>query len=197
MPFKLLGEGIIPDESPKPDKSTFLSNKLGKDKFELYEKVIAKWSEEKGIPISFRGVMSQSTRGHRLSRKAYQLGGEKLQTPVLCALFKAHLEEGQDIADLEILSDIAAKTGMMTKEEALAFLKSDELEKEVNEMCDAARSRGITGVPMTVIDGKWAISGGQSSDVFVQIFQKLAAAGVHASPSSPFTSPVVETDLCP
>jgi len=197
MPFKLLGEGIIPDESPKPDKSTFLSNKLGRDKFELYEKVIAKWSEEKGIPISFRGVMSQSTRGHRLSRKAYQLGGEKLQTPVLCALFKAHLEEGQDIADLEILSDIAAKTGMMTKEEALAFLKSDELEREVNEMCDAARSRGITGVPMTVIDGKWAISGGQSSDVFVQIFQKLAAAGVHASPSSPFTSPVVETDLCP
>lgn len=36
-------------------------------------------------------------------------------------------------------------------------------------MCDEARSRGITGVPMTIIDGKWAVSGGQSSDVFVQV----------------------------
>jgi predicted DsbA family dithiol-disulfide isomerase len=54
-------------------------------------------------------------------------------------------------------------------EQAVAFLESDELEKEVDTMCDEARSKGITGVPMTIIDGKWAISGGQSSDVFIQV----------------------------
>jgi hypothetical protein len=36
-------------------------------------------------------------------------------------------------------------------------------------MCDDARNKGITGVPVIIIDGKWAISGGQSSDVFVQV----------------------------
>lgn len=36
-------------------------------------------------------------------------------------------------------------------------------------MCSAARSKGITGVPMTIIDGKWAVSGGQSSEVFIQV----------------------------
>lgn len=36
-------------------------------------------------------------------------------------------------------------------------------------MCAEARSKGITGVPMTIIDEKWAVSGGQSSDVFVQV----------------------------
>lgn len=36
-------------------------------------------------------------------------------------------------------------------------------------MCNNARSKGITGVPMTIIDGKWAVSGGQSSDVFIQV----------------------------
>lgn len=36
-------------------------------------------------------------------------------------------------------------------------------------MSDDARSKGITGVPMTIIDGKWAVSGGQSSDVFIQV----------------------------
>jgi predicted DsbA family dithiol-disulfide isomerase len=43
------------------------------------------------------------------------------------------------------------------------------LEKEVNTLCDDARSRGITGVPMTIIDGKWAVSGVQSADVFIQV----------------------------
>jgi len=96
----------------------------------------------------------------------------------------------------------------------VAFLESDELEKEIDTMCDEAKSRGITGVPMTIIDGKWAVSGGQSQDVFIQvstlshlcrksitewcvvfqIFKKLAAAGVHDAPS-PFSGPVVETLL--
>ncbi len=66
---------------------------------------------------TFRGVMSTSTRGHRLSRKAFHLGGEHLQTPLLCAVFKAHLEEGKDIGDIDVLSDIAASVGMMTKDE--------------------------------------------------------------------------------
>jgi len=88
-------------------------------------------------------------------------------------------------------------------------------------MCDDARLNGITGVPVTVIDGKWAVSGSQSSEVFLQvrwqhiraflleslfclvvtdvlicflsqIFQKLAD-GVHISPP-PFAASVLETD---
>jgi hypothetical protein len=96
--------------------------------------------------------------------------------------------------------------------QAVAFLNSDEFEKEIDTMCDEARSKGITGVPMTIIDRKWAVSGGQSSDVFIQvrtfvqlwcksagergfqIFKKLAAAGAHRSPS-PFSGPVVDTVL--
>jgi len=53
--------------------------------------------------------------------------------------------------------------------QALTFFQTDELEAEVNKVADAARAKGITGVPITVIDGKWAVSGGQSSDVFVQV----------------------------
>lgn len=56
--------------------------------------------------------------------------------------------------------------------QAIAFLESDELEAEVNKVADAARAKGITGVPVTVIDGKWAVSGGQSSDVFVQVCRR-------------------------
>jgi hypothetical protein len=96
--------------------------------------------------------------------------------------------------------------------QAIAFLKSDELEDEVNSMCDEARAKGITGVPLVVIDGKWAVSGGQSSEVFVQvrpwfrlcqsaymsivqIFQKLA--GVHAANVPPSFSRLVAPAAAP
>jgi len=195
MPFRLVSEACLPSNGPKVDKTTFYAKKIGKDKFLTVENAISKWAEEKGIPISFRGVMSQTTHAHRLARKAYIMGGQKLQVPVLCGIFKANLEEAKDIGDANVLAEVAEKASMMSKDEAISFLKSDELKKEVDEMCDKARDMGIKGVPLTVIDEKWAISGGQSCDVFVQIFQKLAAAGTSAAPS-PFLPPVVETAVC-
>jgi len=196
MPFRLISKECLTDseDTPKVDKSTFYTKQIGKERFSTFEKAISKWAHEKGIPISFRGVMSQSTRAHRLAIKASKMGGQRLQLPILCGLFKANLEEGKDIADINVLADLATSVGMMSKDEAVKFLKSDELEKEVNAMCEKARTIGITGVPMTIIDGKWAVSGGQSSDVFVQIFKKLAAAGVYAAPS-PFSAPVMDTEL--
>ncbi|KAF5371845.1 hypothetical protein D9615_009544 [Tricholomella constricta] len=200
MPFRLVSDACLPEGTTKVDKSTFYEKRIGKDKFTTFENAISKWANEKGIPISFRGVMSQSTRAHRLALKAGKIGGQKLQLPILCGVFKANLEESKDIADIDVLAEIAECTGMMTKDEAIKFLESEELEKEVNQMCEKARTIGITGVPMTIIDGRWAVSGGQSSDVFVQIFKKLAAAGI--SPSgvysapSPFPAPVMETNIC-
>ncbi|KAF8899900.1 thioredoxin-like protein [Gymnopilus junonius] len=194
LPFRLINTSVLTEDSPKVDKSDFLQKQLGKERFSKLEAGISKWAEEKGIPISFRGVMSQSTRAHRLCQKAYKIGGQNLQTPLLCAIFKAYMEEGQDVADIQVLAGLAEGTGTMSSAEAIKFLESDELVSEVNAMCNEARSKGITGVPMTIIDGKWAVSGGQSSDVFVQIFKKLATPGVHNAPS-PFSSPVADTVL--
>lgn len=191
MPFRLIPTSVLNENTPKISKDDFFAGTFGQDKYAAFQAAIAKWSDEKKIPITFKGLMSQSTRAHRLSRKAYLVGGQEKQLPLLCALFRAFLEDGQDIADLDVLSDIAQQVGVFSKAEALAFLQSDELEAEVNNMCNEARSKGVTGVPMTVIDGKWVLNGGQCSDVFVQIFQKLAYAGVSAAPS-PFAAPVVE-----
>jgi len=195
LPFRLINPTCLSETSPKVDKKTFMTRWIGQEQFSKLEMAISKWAEEKGIPIKFHGVMSQSTRAHRLCQKAYRIGGQELQVPVLCALFKAYTEDGQDIADNNVLADISQKVGMMPKNEALRFLQSDELEKEVNDMCTAARSKGITGVPITIIDGKWAVTGGQSSDVYIQIFKKLAAAGTCAAPS-PMPSAAVETGIC-
>jgi len=194
LPFRLISTTCLNDDMPKVEKTVFFSKKLGAQNFEALQSAVQKWSEEKGIPLNFSGPISQSTRGHRLSRKAYLLGGQKLQLPVLCALYKAHLEDGKDIGDYEVLADIAEKVGMMTRAEALTFLNSGELEDEINKMIDEAKAKGITGVPLTVIDGKWAVSGGQSSEVFVQIFKKLADTSIVSSPP-PTLAPTLEADV--
>jgi len=187
LPFRLINVATLPqDYQPKVEKKVFFASRFGEDKFAQLEESVEKWGKEKGIPMTFRGVVSQSTLAHRLSRKAFHMGGMDLQLPYLLAIFRVHLQEGKDVGDVNVLSDVAAEVGIMSKSEALAFLKSKELEEEVNNMCDEARSKGVTGVPLTVIDGKWAVSGGQSSDVFVQIFKKLAGVHVPNVPA-PFT----------
>jgi len=190
LPFRLINTTLLPqDHEPKVEKKEFFSTIFGADKFAQLDESITKWGTEKGVPLSFRGVVCQSTRAHRLSRKAFRLGGMDMQLPYLQAIFRVHLQEAKNVEDIDVLSDVAVEVGMMTKAEAIAFLKSDELEAEVNTMCDAARAKGITGVPLTVIDGKWALSGGQSSEVFVQIFKKLA--GVHVANAAPSFSQLV------
>ncbi|KAF8802442.1 thioredoxin-like protein [Phlegmacium glaucopus] len=182
MPFRLVSTNILSEDSPKVEKVDFYRKQLGEDGFTKMKDAITKWANENDVPIIFKGFISQTTRAHRLCQKAYQIGGQDLQIPLLRTIYKAHMEEGRDIAEIAVLADIAADAGTMSREEATAFLESDELVKEVDAMCDDARSKGITGVPVIIIDGKWAISGGQSSDVFIQIFKKLAAARGSASP---------------
>jgi predicted DsbA family dithiol-disulfide isomerase len=48
-------------------------------------------------------------------------------------------------------------------------LKSDECLEKVNRQVAEAREKGVTGVPFTIIDGKWAVSGAQSAPVFVKV----------------------------
>lgn len=61
--------------------------------------------------------MSQSITAHRLSQKAYKMGGQKLQLPFLIAVFKAFMEDQKDIADIDVLADLADGVGIMTKDE--------------------------------------------------------------------------------
>lgn len=52
------------------------------------------------------------------------MGGQQLQLPILVGLFKANLEEGRDIADVNVLADLAASVGMMSKDEVSSIFTS-------------------------------------------------------------------------
>lgn len=46
--------------------------------------------------------------------------------------------------------------------QALKFLQSDELKDEVQKGITTAQRRGITGVPFTIVNSKFGISGGET-----------------------------------
>ncbi|KAI0077036.1 thioredoxin-like protein [Panus rudis PR-1116 ss-1] len=156
------------------DRREWIESRFGKEKADAMEFMISSRGEELGLKIKlWDGVITQTTMAHRLLLKAWKLGGQTLQLPTLEALFKAYFEDGQNMGDVATLARIAAANGVMSEEEAVQFLESDELLKEVEQMMMEVRRKGVTGVPFVVIDGKWAVSGGQSAETYVQIFKKI------------------------
>ncbi|KAI0707418.1 thioredoxin-like protein [Earliella scabrosa] len=168
------------------EKQKWYEEKFGKDKYEQIQSMVSSRAKEVGIEINFEGWVCQTIRAHRLSRKAFELGGQELQEKFLEAIFYAYFTKGRNISDFDTLAELAEEVGVLSKDQAVEFLKSPELQEEVEQMAVDARKKGVTGVPFTIINGRWAVSGGQSAEVYAQIFRKLAGKGpLHAIPNAP------------
>lgn len=94
--------------------------------------------------------------------------------------FKTYFEEEGDPGSHDLLARDAETSDIMSKEDALAFLKTDELLPEVEAGIRKAQLRGISGVPFTIIDGKFGISGAQETETFYEVFEKLAKGELSA-----------------
>lgn len=61
------------------------------------------------------GIVARSTLAHRLSVKAYKVGGQAMQGRLNDILFDAVFANCQDVSDVDFLADAAEKVGMMNK----------------------------------------------------------------------------------
>jgi len=156
------------------ERQSHYSKRFGPERQREVEDMMRKRGKEAGIEFKFGGLMRQTFRPHRLLWLAYRRGGQSLQLALLHALYRAYFEEEKDIGDVSLLAFYADQVGLMNREEAIKWLRSGEGEEEVKRLISIAQRCGITGVPFTVIDGKWAISGGQESGVYYKVFEKLA-----------------------
>ncbi|KAF8501768.1 thioredoxin-like protein [Russula emetica] len=170
------------------DKNEFVGRKIGRERWEACKVKATERGEAVGIDFSFTGPVSLTIPAHRLMTKAYEIGGPAAQAALITPIFRAYYEDDLDISDPDVLADAAEQAAIMSKDEALDFVKSDECLAKVNHQVAEARAKGVTGVPFTIIDGKWAVSGGQTAPVFVKIFSKLAEAP--GSPPSQSSTPM-------
>ena len=113
-------------------------------------------------------VPANSFRAHRLIQQAKSKGlGNEIEE----ALFKAHFEEAMNIDDSEVLVQVATSIGM-SAEEVRSMLEADDFAYEVKQDEMEARNIGVRGVPFFVFDNKYAISGAQPTEVFMQHLEK-------------------------
>ncbi|MGV2450723.1 UNVERIFIED_CONTAM: DsbA family oxidoreductase [Ralstonia mannitolilytica] len=87
------------------------------------------------------------------------------------ALFIAHFIDGKNVGDTEVLTALAESLGI-DREEALQAITTDQLDYEVNQDIQEARTNGISGVPFFVLNGKYAVSGAQPAEVFENALQQ-------------------------
>ncbi len=133
---------------------------------------VADMASQAGLQLNFdQAVVANSFDAHRLIHlaQAHQLG-----QIVKEKLFQAHFNEGKDIADPTVLTQIGVEAGL-DNTEVTAMLHSEEYTAEVERDIQEARQLGVRGVPFFVFDRKYAISGAQPVTAFREILDKSFA----------------------
>jgi predicted DsbA family dithiol-disulfide isomerase len=118
---------------------------------------------EAGLDYRFADSKMINTRdAHRIIHFAKAAGREH---DMVMRLFKAEFTDGLDLADHEVLADLAAELGL-SRSEAAETLANGAYEKDIDADLAQARAYGISGVPFFVFDNKRAVSGAQPVETF-------------------------------
>lgn len=90
-------------------------------------------------------------------------------------LLAAYFEEGRHVGRIEDLVALGGEIGLDTAS-LRAALEDGTYRAAVQADIDQAREYGIGGVPFYVIDGRWAVSGAQSPEVFAGALEQARSA---------------------
>ncbi|MBC7532200.1 MAG: DsbA family oxidoreductase [Oligoflexus sp.] len=156
------------------DLATRLAQKYGKSL--EWAKAMNQQVTEKAahVGVTFhldKVIPTNSFDGHRLIHLAQTFG---LQDEAKERLLAAYFTEGKDISDHPTLVDLGREIGLEV-EDVQAMLESDRYGAEVRADEQLASEIEISGVPFFVIDQRYAISGAQPVEVFVETLHKVWA----------------------
>ena len=130
---------------------------------------VANIAKEVGIEINNdKSIVANSFNAHRLIQFAKTKG---LANEIEEELFKAHFTDGKNIDDIEVLVQTGVSIGLDEKEVA-EILASDAFSKEVKQDEMQSQSLGIRGVPFFIFNNKYAVSGAQSPDTFLEVLEQ-------------------------
>ena len=97
-----------------------------------------------------------------------------LQHPLKMALFDAHFTDGKDVSQADVLIEIAASVGLDGAQAADVLSLGSQAE-ETRARQQFWTSRGISGVPSMVFDGRYLLTGAQGAQTYAQMLQKVLA----------------------
>ena len=134
-------------------------------------KGVAAHAEQVGLKYDFDNMVQANTlAAHRLVKWAETQGRDAVLTE---QLLNAYFIEAEHIGKHAVLLDHAEKAGL-PRNEAKRVLDSDEFLADVEQDIAEARQLGVQGVPFFVINRKYAISGAQPLEAFVDSIKQIA-----------------------
>ena len=158
----------IPEHSPvKENVYQYLADKKGisyEQSAKMHERVI-QTAKNAGLDYRFdKAIVANSFDAHRMIQLAKTKGlGDAAEE----RLFHAYFTEGKDFGDHDTLTSIGKEIGL-AEEEIKDALVSDVFAEKVERDIQEANDIGIQGVPFFVFDHKYAISGAQAPEYFLQ-----------------------------
>jgi predicted DsbA family dithiol-disulfide isomerase len=122
--------------------------------------------------------MVNSFKAHRVLQLAKMRGlGDAAEE----RLFRAFFTEGRNIADDDTLLELGKETGL-NETEIRSSLSDERYSDMVRQDIQEARAIGVTGVPFFVFNRKYAVSGAQPPQAFLQTLEKAYAEWREANP---------------
>ena len=172
---------LQPDAPPEGvDLQAQLRERYGTDPLPMFSRV-EEAARGAGIELdlSKQRYSYDTTGAHTLLRHA---GARGTQGALSDALFSAYFLEARHIADVEVLSEIAAEHGF-TAEEASRIL-SDEQELALTRMeAGDAMRQGVRGVPLFIFNRRYSLSGAQPLEIFHEAIRRSLAEEAQETPA--------------
>lgn len=151
------------------DRRAYMRAKFGTDERaeEIY-RTIQDAGDDENIPFAFDLIsrVPNTIGSHRLISWSLPSGR---QDSVVEILFRSYFLSGRDIGDIDVLVEVAAMAGL-NETEARAYLSGEKGIEQAQAESSEAHRLGISGVPCFIFDSKYAVSGAQGPEVFLQVF---------------------------
>lgn len=155
------------------DLAAYLRQKYRRDPRELFQMVeTAAAGSSLDLDLSRQPRIYPTVAAHTLLRHAERFG---TAAALLDALFETYFLEGRNIADFDVLLDVAAAHGFDRAEARWLAADPDELARTRDE-AGRALELGIRGVPHFVFGGTLSLSGAHPPEVFLAALRQALAA---------------------
>lgn len=167
-PFQLNPD--IPSEGR--DRKTAIAAKFGslENAKQVYDRVSVA-GQAAGIAFNFDAIPKtpNTIDAHRLLHWADEAG---VQDALVEVLFRQFFMDGLDVGDSDVLVAAANEAGMDGN--VIAAKLADDTDIETVKALEwRGRALGVSGVPYFIFNNKYALSGAQPPEVFLQVFDKL------------------------
>ena len=130
-----------------------------------------------GIDLKRPPLVPNTRKAHEATEFTRDNGGDLWG--VQRALFRAYFEEEQDIGDTDVVVRACEDAGV-DADALREALDEGRYSEEIEKQMEWGRSNGVTGVPTTIFNGRFAVVGAQDVELLRDVAGRIVRGEVEA-----------------